>query len=91
MKELLTRLDPLLDTQRVQAITKEIEETEDNKKRAMLVEELQTMNNTLYEKQGDLTDETLAFQVYINTLRNKYDITDPREIIHTDNGKGYVQ
>lgn len=49
----------------------------------------QTLNN-LYQTHKDDTN-LIEAQVHINTLRNKYDITDPREIIHYDNGKGYVQ
>lgn len=87
---LLSSLEQYLDTNRIQEIVNQIDEANNTKIVATLVEELQTMNNKLYEKQG-LTNETLDFQCYINTLRNQYDITDPREIIHTDNGKGFVQ
>lgn len=54
------------------------------------LERLQELNNLLYKENPE---ETLLIdlQVYINTIRNQYDITDPREIIHTDNGKGFVQ
>lgn len=54
------------------------------------IEFLQGICNELYDKNG-LTDGILNLQVYINEYRHKYDITDPREIIHTDNGKGFVQ
>ena len=54
------------------------------------LEKLQQMNNLLYEKYP--SEELLIdLQVFINSLRNEYDITDPREVIHTDNGRGFVQ
>ena len=89
-ENLLQTLEPYIDTERVQAIVDKIDNCKNTKEVEPLIEELQTMNNHLYEKQG-LNNETLDFQVYINGLRNMYDITDPREIIHTDNGKGFVQ
>lgn len=54
------------------------------------LEKLQHLNNLLYESNPS---ETLLIdlQVYINSLRNEFDITDPTEIIHTDNGRGFVQ
>lgn len=54
------------------------------------IETLQEICNNLYNLYG-FDDSILELQVYINTLRHKYDITDPREVIHIDNGKGYVQ
>ena len=54
------------------------------------VETLQTICNKLYDEYG-IDENILDLQVYINEYRHKYDITDPREIIHVDNGKGFVQ
>lgn len=62
-------------------------ETQENKKEP--IEKLQEINNTLY--QDHPYNETIDLQIIINTYRNKYDLTDPREITHIDNGKGYVQ
>lgn len=53
------------------------------------LEKLQELNNFLYNTTPD--DLLIDLQVYINSLRNEYDITDPREIIHEDNGRGFVQ
>lgn len=54
------------------------------------LERLQELNNKLYE---DYPHETalLDIQLYINMLRYEFDITDPREVIHVDNGRGFVQ
>lgn len=54
------------------------------------IEQLQEVCNTLFNLYG-FDDTILELQIYINQLRHKYDITDPREIIHIDNGKGFVQ
>ncbi len=54
------------------------------------VESLQEICNQLFNKYG-FDDTILELQVYINQLRHDYDITDPREVIHIDNGKGFVQ
>lgn len=53
------------------------------------VEKLQQICNDLYNIKH--SDYLIDLQVIINEYRNKLDITDPREIIHVDNGKGYVQ
>ncbi len=53
------------------------------------LEKAQQIVNRLYaQKQEDIL---IDVQCEINILRNKYDITDPREIIHYDNGRGFVQ
>lgn len=54
------------------------------------VESLQEICNQLFNKYG-FDDTILELQVYINQLRHDYDITDPREILHVENGKGFVQ
>ena len=54
------------------------------------LEKIQEICNKYYEKYG-MSDEILDLQIWINKVRNKYDITDPREITHYDNGKGFVQ
>ncbi len=53
------------------------------------VEKLQQICNDLYNIK--YSDYLIDLQIIINGYRNKFDITDPREIIHVDNGKGYVQ
>ena len=58
--------------------------------KTQFVESLQETCNKLYERYG-LDDNILELQILINEYRNEYDITDPREIIHTDNGRGFVQ
>lgn len=66
---------------------KELNEHEDNQ---VFIETVQEYCNQVYDAVG-FNDELLELQVYINKLRNKYDVTDPREITHWDNGKGFVQ
>lgn len=61
-----------------------------NKDKSDYIETLQTICNKAYDQYG-FDDTILDLQVYINQLRHEYDITDPREIIHVDNGKGFVQ
>jgi len=53
------------------------------------VEKAQQIVNRLYTIKEDSV--LIDVQVVINQLRNKYDITDPREIINWDNGRGFVQ
>ena len=53
------------------------------------LEEIQELTNTLYNLNP--SDLLIDVQVIINTYRFEYDITDPREVLHYDNGKGYVQ
>ena len=60
-----------------------------NTERASVLEKAQGILNTLHGyKQSDVL---IDIQVIINQYRCEYDITDPREIIHTDNGRGFVQ
>lgn len=61
----------------------------DKQKQSELLEEAQEILNKAY--QTNPCDELIDIQVEINIYRNRYDITDPREIIHTDNGRGFVQ
>jgi hypothetical protein len=88
---LIKELEPVCDTKRIQEIADKIDEANNVSIVAPLVQELQDMNNALYQKQGELTRQSLDFQCYINGLRNTYDIPDPIEIIHTDNEKEFVQ
>ena len=53
------------------------------------LEKAQQIVNRLYAQKQDPI--LIDVQVEINELRYKYDITDPREIINYDNGKGFVQ
>ena len=56
---------------------------------AALLEDAQQVVNNLYNIHS--ADCLVDVQVIINEYRNKFDVTDPREIIHVDNGMGYVQ
>lgn len=53
------------------------------------IESLQQICNDLYNISS--TESLIELQVIINEYRNKYDVTDPREVINWDNGKGFVQ
>lgn len=61
-----------------------------NNDKTEYIETIQETCNKAYEAYG-FDDNILDLQVYINQLRHQYDVTDPREIIHVDNGKGFVQ
>ena len=76
-------------TESIRQIKIILEEIEKEKNVSENVEKIQEICNTLYNIKN--TDELIDLQVIINEYRNKYDITDPREIINTDNGKGFVQ
>ena len=67
----------------------QVDQATNPEERATILEEAQETLNKAYQTQP--CDELIDIQVQINTYRNKYDITDPREIIHWDNGKGFVQ
>ena len=54
-----------------------------------ILEELQQETNVLSNTQ--VTSTLIELQVIINSYRYKYDITDPREVINWDNGRGFVQ
>lgn len=69
---------------------KMIQDVEELFDRKGYVESLQEICNQLFNKYG-FDDTILELQIYINQLRHDYDITDPREVIHIDNGKGFVQ
>lgn len=56
---------------------------------AELIEKAQQIVNHLWTIKED--DVLIDVQVLLNELRNKYDVTDPREIINWDNGRGFVQ
>ena len=53
------------------------------------IEELQELCNTLFNIK--YCDELLELQVIINEYRNKYNITDPREVVVVDDKNKYVQ
>lgn len=76
-------------TESIRQIKLILDEIEKEKNVSENVEKIQGICNTLYNIKN--TDELIDLQVIINEYRNKYDITDPREIINTDNGKGFVQ
>ena len=77
------------DINTIDKILSQLSGTQDKNQLTQLIEQLQEINNKLYDIHSDET--LIDLQVVINMYRNKYDITDPREIIHTDNGKGFVQ
>ena len=64
-------------------------ETNDKEVLTKNIEELQQVNNELFSTYSD--ENLIELQIIINEYRHKYDITDPREIINWDNGKGFVQ
>lgn len=74
----------------IEVTYEELEKLEQKKDKTDFVETLQEICNDIYTKNG-FNDNILDIQVYINQLRAEYDITDPREVIHEDNGKGFVQ
>lgn len=56
-----------------------------------LLDNLQKINNKLFDKHG-LNDEVLALQLFINQTRNELDIVDENDIILTDDeGNSFVQ
>lgn len=55
-----------------------------------LVNYLQDVNDNLYDMYG-ATDGVLELQVFINERRRDFDITDPKEVINTDDGMNFVQ
>ena len=67
----------------------EVDNAQSHEEQSHLLEQAQEILNKAYQTQP--CDELIDLQVNINTYRNKYDITDPREILHWDNGKGFVQ
>ncbi len=77
------------DINTIDKILSQLSGTQDKNQLTQLIEQLQEINNKLYDIHSDET--LIDLQVIINMYRNKYDITDPREIIHTDNGRGFVQ
>lgn len=89
-EKLLCELKEFTDINKIKTICEEIENSNDKHTISQHIELLQQINNDLYEKTGFNT-VTLDFQVFINELRQEYDVTDPREIVNTDNGKGFVQ
>lgn len=87
---LLKELEEFTDTDKIKEICEEIDNSDDKHLISQHIAWLQQINNSIYDKIGFNT-VTLDFQVYINELRREYDVTDPREIVNTDNGKGFVQ
>lgn len=77
------------ETDKIRQITVLVDEIERAEDKSKPLEELQEIVNKLYE--AGSCDELIELQVIINQYRNEYDITDPREIINWDNGKGFVQ
>lgn len=53
------------------------------------IQRLQNICDSLYKVSPN--DILIDLQVIINEYRYKYDVTDPKEIINYDNGKGFVQ
>lgn len=89
-KELLEEYDGNSeDIFQIQNLLNQLNNCSDKSKITNIIEELQEINNKLYEVKN--TEMLIDLQVIINSYRNEFDITDPREIIHVDNGRGYVQ
>lgn len=56
-----------------------------------LLDNLQKINNKLFDKHG-LNDDVLALQLFINESRHELDIVDENDIILTDDeGNSFVQ
>ena len=89
-KEVIEKALKTVEKENIKVDYKKLESMEQKEDKTEFVEAIQEICNNIYEKTG-FTDEILDLQVYINQLRAEYDITDPREIIHTDNGRGFVQ
>lgn len=90
IKELLKEYDENSeDIFQIQNLLNQLNNCSDKSKITNIIEELQEINNKLYEVKN--TEMLIDLQVIINSYRNEFDITDPREIIHVDNGRGYVQ
>ena len=53
------------------------------------IQKLQDICDALFKISSK--DILIDFQVIINEYRYKYDVTDPKEIINWDNGRGFVQ
>lgn len=77
------------ENDKVRNIIPIINNIKDKKDVASNVEMLQQICNDLYNISS--TENLIELQVIINEFRYEYDITDPREIINVDNGKGFVQ
>ena len=77
------------ETEKVREIKLLIKEIEEEKDVTNNIESLQQICNDLYNISS--SENLIELQVIINEYRNKYDVTDPREIINWDNGKGFVQ
>lgn len=70
----------------IKLLVDEIEKENDVKNN---IETLQQICNDLYNISS--SEDLIELQVIINGYRNKFDVTDPREVINWDNGKGFVQ
>ena len=90
IKELLDEYkENSADVYQIQNLLNQLNNCSDKSKLTQIVEDLQEITNKLYEVKN--TEMLIELQVIINRYRNEFDITDPREIIHVDNGRGYVQ
>lgn len=77
-------------TDKIQKATQEI--LDDTRVRNMtpLLEKLQYCNNTLYNEE-EMSDAILELQLWINNMRNRYDISDPSETWHKREDGDYLQ
>ncbi|MBO7210100.1 MAG: hypothetical protein J6V44_03685 [Methanobrevibacter sp.] len=92
MKKLKEKLLKEYPKEKIDELFKLFDELEKEKKIKTITEKLekaQEIVNELYETKYN--SDLLEAQIIINGYRNEYDITDPREIINYDNGKGFVQ
>jgi len=83
---LLQAIGEYIPQAQVQEIVDNIDNAEHTNEVQPHINELQDINNKLYEDYG-LTDTILDFQCYINGLRNLYDLPDEAEL----DGENFVQ
>lgn len=77
------------ETEKVRQIKVLLSNIEEEKEIKRNIEELQQICNDLYLISS--TEELIELQVIINEYRNKYDVTDPREVVNIDGGTSFVQ
>lgn len=90
MKELLTLLEEYCPIQNLEKLLKEIETATEKEQKQDLLEQLQTLNENIYNHYG-FNDATLELQVYINKIRYEEDIHDPAEVIPRNDDEEWVQ
>ena len=89
-EELLKLLEEYCPIQNLEKLLKEIEEATEKEKKQDLLEQLQTLNEAIYNHFG-FNDATLELQAYINKIRYEEDIHDPTEVIPRNDDEKWVQ